>query len=141
MEAIPKRPFWAAPLLRRKFEAKRRIAQGRLCRLRAFQCRRVEPPYRRQGPKKKHLLSRCFFLGKRKQYGCRFLPENLMTISIGITAYRASCPSANSSLWNMDGILGVQHNLSDIRSTPPTYLITRNYTYLVSHRPSKNALL
>ena len=28
MEAIPKRPFWAAPLLRRKFEAKRRIAAG-----------------------------------------------------------------------------------------------------------------
>ena len=30
------RPFWAAPLLRRKFGAQRRIAQGRLCRPRAF---------------------------------------------------------------------------------------------------------
>ena len=63
MEAIPKRPFWAAPLLRRKFAAKRRIAQGRLCRPRAFKCRRVEPPCRRRNPKKKHLLSRCFFFG------------------------------------------------------------------------------
>ena len=30
------RPFWAAPRVRRKFGAKRRIAQGRLCRPRAF---------------------------------------------------------------------------------------------------------
>lgn len=32
MKRIGKRPFWAAPRLRRKFGAKRRIAQGRLCR-------------------------------------------------------------------------------------------------------------
>ena len=36
MERITKRPFWAAPLLRRKFGAEGRIAQGRLCRPRAF---------------------------------------------------------------------------------------------------------
>ena len=30
MERITKRPFWAAPLLRRKFRAEGRIAQGRL---------------------------------------------------------------------------------------------------------------
>ena len=67
IERITKRPFWAAPLLRREFGAKRRIAQGRLCRPRAFQCRRVELPAGRRNPKKKHLLNRCFFFGSGRR--------------------------------------------------------------------------
>ena len=53
IERIANRPFWAAPLLRRKFGTEGRIAQGRLCRPRAFQCRRVEPPCRQRNPKEK----------------------------------------------------------------------------------------
>ena len=34
---VIQRPFWAAPRVRRKFGAQRRIAQGRLCRPRAFE--------------------------------------------------------------------------------------------------------
>ena len=53
------RPFWAAPPMRRKFGAKRRIAQGWLCRPEHFNHRRVEPPSGRQTQKRETRLTSC----------------------------------------------------------------------------------
>lgn len=47
------RPFWAAPRVRRKFAAQRRIAQGGLIPPEHFNHRRVEPPCGRRNPKRK----------------------------------------------------------------------------------------
>ena len=54
------RPFWAgganAPQIRSR-QRRRRIAQGRLCRPRAFKYRRVKPPSGRRNPKRKDILT------------------------------------------------------------------------------------
>ena len=56
------RPFWAgganAPQIRSR-QRRRRIAQGRLCRPRAFKYRRVKPPSGRRNPKRKARLLSC----------------------------------------------------------------------------------
>ena len=60
---IIKRPVWAAPRVRREFRAQRRIAQGRLCRPRAFESPKGGGGLKPPEPKKKGtLFSVSFFL-------------------------------------------------------------------------------
>ena len=70
------RPFWAAPRVRRKFGAQRRIAQGEFISPEQFNHRRVEPPFGRRNPKKKdttYVVSFFFVFCCRKRYS----PESL----------------------------------------------------------------
>ena len=91
-EAIVKqnsRPFWAAPQVRRKFGAQRRIAQGEFISPEQFNHRRVEPPSGRRNPKKKdttYVVS--FFFGGAEQslneHSASLFSTALTADSIGI---------------------------------------------------------
>ena len=79
-------PFWAAPRVRRKFGAQRRIAQGRLCRPRAFKSPKGGGSLWLPKPKKKDtLFSVSFFLEvpPRFELGVELLQSSALPLGYG----------------------------------------------------------
>ena len=64
---VIQRPFWAAPRVRRKFGAQRRIAQGRLCRPRALKSPEGGAARGRGAQKEGHDLRRVLLFGAARQ--------------------------------------------------------------------------